>query len=289
MNTHTSNSQESRFSQYADAFEKDGVVILRGVLNDQDMDLIGKVFDQSIKGPSKERAFPEDDKIFVSMGNSPEDPIIERLMRNSVVADIAQGLFRGGGVWYWGEQAWLKEGGDARRTPWHQDRSYVPYSRGSYAVFWIPLESLAAENVLEVVRGSHKDTLYNGTRYELDDDTAPLFDEKHMPRLPDIESEREKWDIYSADMERGDILVFNGGCLHGGAPTRASQRRRTLSLRFLSDDVLYEPRPDFQDGPLAEIQAARRDAMTPGFDKLSPGDPVVHSNAYKKVRPWPAR
>ena len=221
-----------------------------------------------------------------SHGVSINNPTIARLIRESPIADIAWGLFRGQDVWYWSEQAWLKQGGYAPRTPWHQDTAYIPFAGPSFANLWIPLDSLPAENVLEVVRGSHRGTLYNGTTFERGNDTAPLFDERDRPRLPEIEAERERWDIFSTDLNRGDILVLHPGCLHGGAPTYPGQRRRAMSFRFFSNDVVYQPMPKFRGEDLAHTQEDRKDKLVPGMEKLSPGDPIYRTGAYRQIRPW---
>src|SRR5260370_17178352 len=81
-----------------------------------------------------------------------------------------------------------------------------------------------------------------GSRFDADDDTAPLYQDGTLPRLPNIEAERDRWDIVSWAVEPGDVLVFHPGMLHGGAPTLPSQRRRTLSLRFFGDDAIHAPR-----------------------------------------------
>jgi hypothetical protein len=58
--------------------------------------------------------------------------------------------------------------------------------------------------------------------------------------------------------------------LHGGAPTHAGQRRRTLTLRFFGDDAVYDQRP----GPAGP----RMD----GFHKgLKTGDAFRHPSFLK--------
>ena len=135
-------------------------------------------------------------------------------------------------------EAFLKEGGEARRTPWHQDASYTPYGGERLAIMWINFDPVAKEDSLEFVRGSHRGPLYNGPGFDPSDDTRPAFAASAMPRIPDIEQERLKWDIVSFAVEPGDVIVFHNRILHGGGATRPGLRRRTLSLRFFCDDVV---------------------------------------------------
>jgi ectoine hydroxylase-related dioxygenase (phytanoyl-CoA dioxygenase family) len=146
-------------------------------------------------------------------------------------------------VWFMYEQVFLKEGGESRRTPWHQDSSYLAVGGEHLAVAWITFDPVAREESLEFVKGSHRGPLYNGSRFELGDDTAPLYRGAALPRLPDIEAQRERFEIVSFAVAPGDVVLFHPAMLHGGAPTRPGQRRRTLTLRHFGPDARYEARP----------------------------------------------
>jgi ectoine hydroxylase-related dioxygenase (phytanoyl-CoA dioxygenase family) len=141
------------------------------------------------------------------------------------------------------EQVFLKEGNEARRTPWHQDASYLTVAGPDLAVAWITFDPLKAEDSLEFVPGSHKGTLFDGSRFDVNDDTAGLYPGDALPRLPDIEANRRDFRIVSWPIEPGDLVIFHTHTLHGGAPTRAGQRRRTLTLRFFGDRCFYDQRP----------------------------------------------
>jgi hypothetical protein len=163
-------------------------------------------------------------------------------------------------IWFMYEQVFLKEGGASRRTPWHQDSSYLAVAGDDLAVAWITFDRMAKEDSLEFVRGSHKGPLYNGSSFELDNDTAPLYPGDPLPRLPDIEAERARYDIVSFAVDPGDVVLFHPAMMHGGAPTRPGMRRRTLTLRYFGRDSYYDKRP-YPVGP----------RFTPGHE-LKQGD-----------------
>jgi ectoine hydroxylase-related dioxygenase (phytanoyl-CoA dioxygenase family) len=121
--------------------------------------------------------------------------------------------------WYLGEQ-FLKQGGSARRTPWHQDTSYLRMMGSQLVACWISLDPFPKKHCLEFVRGSHRGTLYNGSAFSADDDTAPLYRHSPLPRLPDIEADRAEWDIVSWDVAPGDLIFFH----LGGAARRRRHR-----------------------------------------------------------------
>ena len=47
--------------------------------------------------------------------------------------------------------------------------------------------------------------MYDGSRFDPNDDTAPIYGDGSLPRLPNIETERSRWDIVSWGVEPGDV------------------------------------------------------------------------------------
>lgn len=272
-------------------FRTDGVVRIKGVLDSETLRKAEEAYRWSLAHPGRGASTFVQEKprtFYQDLANPRALPAYRELLEESPVADIVADLWGAPDVWFMYEQVFLKESGESRRTPWHQDASYLPIAGDHLAVMWISFEPVAKDNSLEFVRGSHRGTLYDGSRFDPADDTAPLYGNGVLPRLPNIEAERNKWDIVSWAVEPGDILVFHPAMLHGGAPTHAGQRRRTLSLRFFGDDAVYTPRPI---GGLSEqrLDTADRDdspgsVFTRLHKTLSPGDPFRHPE-FPKLRP----
>ena len=274
-------------------FRESGVVFIEQALDADALRMAEAAFNWSLEHPSLGAAnFPSKDDaaavFYQDLANPDAVAAYRHMLEVSPAADIAAALWGAEDVWFMYEQVFLKQGGKSRRTPWHQDSSYLPVDGEQLAVMWIPFEQLAKENSLELVRRSHRGTLYNGSRFDMADDTAPIYPEQILPRLPNIEANRDRWNIVSWAMAPGDILVFHPAMLHGGAPTSPSQRRRTLSLRFFGVDAVYTPR--IADGMTpAELPRWDADAKSePVFTKLprslKPGDPFRHPD-FLKVRP----
>jgi ectoine hydroxylase-related dioxygenase (phytanoyl-CoA dioxygenase family) len=173
-------------------------------------------------------------------------------------------------VWFLGEELFVKSGGKSGRSPWHQDTAYLAATGAHLANIWISFESLPRENVLEIVRGSHRGVQYDGAAYvDPSDPTRPLWGDGTFPRLPDIEADRAKdpasWDVVSWALEPGDALVFHSGTLHGGAPvTPACPTRHTLVLRFFGDELFYRPLPSTKPDYPIDIREYDDRSMTPG-------------------------
>ena len=153
------------------------------------------------------------------------------------MAELITGLWDDPAIWFMYEQVFLKEGGENRRTPWHQDAPYLSVEGDHLAVVWISFDHVTKADSLEFVRGSHRATLFNTSAFDPNDETVPIYE--GLPRLPDIEADRSRFDIVSWAVEPGDVLVFHPAMLHGGAPTHPGGRRRTLTLRFFGRDAVY--------------------------------------------------
>ena len=273
-------------------FHDNGVVFIGGALDRDTMRMAEDAYNWSLAHPSPGAAnFKGKDSaaiFYQDLANPNALPAYRSMLEDSPIADIAGDLWDAPDVWFMYEQVFLKEGGESRRTPWHQDASYLPVDGSQIAVVWITFERVAKENSLELVRRSHRGILYNGSRFDPEDDTAPLYQEGTLPRLPNIEAERKKWDIVSWAVEPGDVLVFHPAMLHGGAPTNPSNRRRTLSLRFFGDDAIYTPRVAGRSAAtepaIPENPEAPRSVFAKLPERLSPGDPFRHPD-FLKVRP----
>jgi len=271
------------FAHHADAFERDGVVLVRSVLDERALNLLERAFEFKLadQGSATQELYPG---VLYSLGISVDQPPFEDILRDTPIADLVQGLFRGGDVWYHNEQLWLKRG-LGRRTPWHQDAGYERFEGSKIANLWIPLSDLPAENVLETIRGSHRGPLYNPPNYDPRDDTAPTYDDPRYPRMPDIEGNRDAWDIYCAAMQRGDILAFHHATLHGGAPVGREQTRRSFTFRFFGDDARHRSHGRRIGSETGSVEF-REENLAVGVQNLVPGEPLHHSPSFRQVRPW---
>jgi len=290
MSAMTSGAEQD-FTHYAPLFARDGVVLCKNALDDAELTLVEAAFNALLEQPRNTLFHlnaDDEGKTVEASEYSVDHPAIRDVMEKTVLPDLASQVFGGGPVWYVGEQLWMKRGGRVGRTIWHQDSAFEPYTGTKSLVLWIPLQPLAAENVLEVVRGSHAGVTYNAT-YATGkaDEHVGIYDEAMWdgPLLPDIEAERERWDIFAAPMALGDVLVFHENALHGGAPISAGQVRRTLSFRLAGDDVIYMPRPPTRTKELYEqVKRQQGEGFHRALTGLKPGDLLGHGPNVRRVR-----
>jgi ectoine hydroxylase-related dioxygenase (phytanoyl-CoA dioxygenase family) len=259
--------------QLREAYARDGVVKLPGALDAEQLAATLAAYDWSLanpgRGASKDRA--GEVTFYNDLFNPDALTGYRAMLETSPVADYVARLWDAADVWFFYEQVFLKEGGEVRRTPWHQDSSYLAIAGEHLAVVWIPFDGLSRADSLEFVRGSHHGVLYNGSSFKPGDDTAPLHPSSRLPRLPDIQADRSAWDIVSWAAEPGDVIVFHPAVLHGGAPTHPGMRRRTLTLRFFGDRAVYDPRDGGAGPPIKGFHQRMRAGepfRDPSFLKL---------------------
>jgi len=282
------NDAFARAAELRQRFREDGVVCIPRALDAATLALAEDCFEWTLHHPGPGAGavlLGTPGTFYQDQANPDAFPAYRHLLCDTPLADYAAGLFGCENVWLMYEQIWLKEGAATRRTPWHQDLPYLPATGEHMAVMWANLDPVAREHSLEFVVGSHRGPLYNPTAFNPDDVGANLFDPAEWPPLPDIDASPQDFPIVSFAIAPGDVVVFHPAMLHGGAPTPAGSRRRTLSLRFFGDDVWCAARP--HDG-MANIDGLKHDdggrhplkkmALAP------PGAPFRHPD-FPQLRP----
>lgn len=262
-------------------YKRDGVVILRQALHPEWLLAVelglGRIMGDG--GQTKHKFFEGLPGEFTeTIRNMEVAPELQRLVYDSPIADVIGALIESEEVWYYSDEFFVKEGGACRRTPWHQDTPYWPIAGNKIASMWISLDPLSKDECLEYAAGTHLGPMYDGFSPPdvATDPTLPHYGQD-LPRLPDIEAERDKWNIVSWDIEPGDVILAHPSVLHGGGQTSDSSKRRALTIRLYGDDIVFAERPPTR--PTVPL--------TPGLSlALKPGDPLRHPY-YPQVRPVP--
>ena len=103
------------------------------------------------------------------------------------------------------------------------------------------------------------------------------FPEGTLEELPDIEADRDAYDIRGWALEPGDAVFFHMLTAHHAYGVPGPNRRRAFSLRFLGDDATHAPRP-WRTSP-------QFDGLE---DELPSGAPMDHS-LFPVLREAPAQ
>ena len=255
------------------SFANDGAIAVRQMFDASQLERLRKAFDHGVAHPSpiSGHVFAgTDDEHFNDLSNFAHLERYLALVESFGLADFASALWASEHVWFLGEELFIKSGGRAGRSPWHQDTSYIAGDGPHMLNLWISFEPLPKANALEVVRGSHRGVTYDGSAYaDPNDPTRPVWGDGTFPRLPDIEAERAQdpaaWDVLSWELAPGDALAFHSGALHGGAPVGPEcPNRHTIVFRFYGDEFYYRPLPATKPDYPIDISLLDDRSQTPG-------------------------
>jgi ectoine hydroxylase-related dioxygenase (phytanoyl-CoA dioxygenase family) len=259
-------------AEQADAFARDGVLCVRQVLDAQELADAAAAIESVLADPgplTQVASSPEDPGAFSEdFCRWQQIPAIERLARQSRVPAIAAALMRTGQVRFYHDHVLVKEGGTRQRTPWHQDQPYYNVD-GPGVSAWIPVDQVPAAGCLEIVAGTHRGPWLMPRTFLLGE--AKWFPEGSLTEIPDIEADRNAFDIRRFDLEPGDAIFFDFLSVHGAPGFPYSGRRRVLSLRYLSAEARHAPRAWRTSPPFDGLDAE----LAPGTVMDHPLFPVV--------------
>ncbi len=277
-------TEDMSATELAQEYRDTGVVFIPDALTTMTMELALQAYEWSLSHPgpgASQLPAKGDGEFYQDLANPAALRAYAQLLQREDIRSWVSAVWNKPDVWFMYEQVFKKSGGSTRRTPWHQDTSYLPVTGDDLAVMWISFDPVSQAQALEFVPGSHRGVLYDGSSFDPADDTAPLYGDGSLPRLPDIEAAREQWPVVSWATEPGDVIVFHPAILHGGGDTGPGQQRRTLSLRFFGEDARAAERPGRRPvetaslhgehvHPLTRMRAAENGApfRDPAFPKL---------------------
>ncbi len=231
--------------ELAHAFERDGVVCLRGVLKPQEVQRLREGLDANLAAPSpraKVASRPDDPGLFIEdFCNWQENAAYREVITTSALAAVAARLTGSATVRLYHDHMLTKEAGTVQRTPWHQDQPYYNVEGCQNVSFWVPVDPVSRPATLEFVAGSHKGPWLMPRSFMTHE--AKWFPEGSLADLPDIEANRSAHNIVGWAVEPGDAIAFNMLTLHASAGVEPGRRRRVFSVRMLGDDMRHAPRP----------------------------------------------
>lgn len=138
------------------------------------------------------------------------------------------------------DQWLIKEPGTETPTPWHHDVPYWPVDGDMLSTLWLALDPVdLASGAVEYVKGSHR----WGQRYFPQTFSGMDGFTEDLPRIPDIDANRDDYDIVHFELEPGDCTAHHGLLVHSAPGNRRSDRRRRAYVtRWAGDDVTFDDR-----------------------------------------------
>ena len=244
-------------------FHQHGATVLRGVFADWVETLRAGVAVNMDDPDPNARIYRGENgggRFFVDYCNWDRIPQYRDFIFNSPAAEIGARLMSSNSVQLFHEHVLVKEAATGVPTPWHQDMPYYCVDGPKTLSLWIPLDEVPQETTLEFIAGSHKwGKYYRPQRF----DGSALNENDGLEDIPDINGNREDYDIIGWAVSPGDAIAFDYRTIHGApANTSRSTERRAFSLRLLGDGVRFARREGIVTSPpFEQIKLQHGDAL----------------------------
>ena len=244
-------------------YQEKGVVVLRNIIDKYWLDRLSAGIKKNFSYPSKYKCVYEKNEgkelFYDDYCNWQKILEYKDFLFNSGIANIASKLMNSKKVNLFHEHVLIKEPGAKKKTPWHQDQSYYCVEGMQNVSFWIPLDKILKKTSPEFIVNSHKwtkkflPTKFIGENYTQKD--------MEFEKIPDIENNREKYNICSYSLVPGDIIAFNFATVHGAPGNKSNNQRRAFSARFTGDDARYIKRKGQMSPPFSEVKLKNGDKL----------------------------
>lgn len=258
------------------AYERDGATVLRNVVPlawiERMRTAIDRILNASEPGPLAYEYTAEEapGRYYGDFFLWRRDEDFRAFMAESPLPELASQILSSATVRFFYDQLLVKEPGTAEETPWHHDLPYWPLRGTQIVSVWVPFDRATKESgVVSYVAGSHRwGRLFAPAAFKADSGFADTYAKAGLEPLPDLSHVHEDHEVLCWELEPGDVLIHHPLTLHYAAGNSTAQvRRRSLALRYLGDDAVYDGRPGtFMENP--RVRAALPDLA------LADGDPI---------------
>jgi len=222
-----------------ETYNRDGVVCIRKVLNEEWVDALLRKAREIIVEKKDVGLLPKIPGRYMARCI----PEYRKLMFEGPVAEAAGKVLQSKEIRFFFDEFFAKPPQSDAATLWHCDRMAYPVEGKMVPSLWIPLTPIVEENCLEVLAGTQIDDVPywlfspNARKMIKPDDRVPH---------PEIESRRgeEGLRFLKWQMDPGDMLIVHPWVLHYSAGNPTDDWRVAISERVFGDDIRWAPRPD---------------------------------------------
>ena len=248
-----------------DEFERKGAVCLRGVFSQSWLNKLAQGVEKNFADPGPDNTvYTKADQpggFYDDYCNWQRIDEYRDFIMNSPAAEIAARLMQSKTSRIYHDHVIVKEPGTREVTPWHHDLTYYGVDGNQLCSIWLPLDEVPKTACPEFVAGSHAGGVLYYPRLFIDHKNY-AENQEGFETLPDIDAQRDNYDLLSWDLQLGDCIVFHMRTIHGApATTSLKSRRRGFSTRWLGDDARFTSRPWKTSPPFREVDLRPGDAM----------------------------
>jgi ectoine hydroxylase-related dioxygenase (phytanoyl-CoA dioxygenase family) len=214
-----------------EAFERDGVVAVRGLLADWIeplRDAIPELLETSYD-PIKKRGYDSDIVIRANDSMWRRCEAFARFLFHSQVGEVAAAVMRSSRAQVYEDLLLYREANGPGEVSWHRDAPHWPLSGNQLSSIWFSLEEVTSDTgAMRFITGSHRDSdeLVGLARHSAAETTS-----------------FEGRPITVVEAEPGDVTVFHPRAIHTAYGSSPDRVRRSFTIRFTGDDIRFRPLP----------------------------------------------
>ncbi len=204
-------------------YHKDGYVLVREMLNQEEISLLGAAArqDRALDEHSYGKADGEGGTVRLSLWNHPTDTIYGMVARSESIVNSAEKIL-GGEVYHYHSKMIMKDAKVGGAWAWHQDYGYWYQNGVLFPLLtsaYIAVDRATKENgCLQVIRGSH----------ELGRIDHGLTGEQAGADQDRVNEVLKRLDLVYLEMEPGDTLFFHANLLHRSDQNRSEHPRWSM-------------------------------------------------------------
>jgi ectoine hydroxylase-related dioxygenase (phytanoyl-CoA dioxygenase family) len=223
------------------AFERDGAVMVRGVLDAGWLARLEALVEDLRPGARSMSRYEADrndgyaraaeDATFLAESNWRRHETARALVFDSPLPRIAAEGLRSRELRVYEDLMMYRRAGSETPTVWHQDSPLRPLKGAQMASIWFSLDPMTpATGALRFVAGSHRGPAY----------------EQYMPEPARAALPADAFTDLAGplpDMQPGDVILFSPKAIHATYGSHSDRPKRSFSIRYMGDDIRWRVTP----------------------------------------------
>jgi ectoine hydroxylase-related dioxygenase (phytanoyl-CoA dioxygenase family) len=229
------------------AYEQAGAIVVRGLIGPAWIaalrgsygDMAASAYAPFVKGGKAE---PGMRQLIQRHAMWAEDEAFRAFLFESPIARAAARLMRSASARLYEDILITEPAGGRAELSYHQDEPTWPVIGRQLSSVWFSLEPVGTESgALRFVSGSHRGPMYHPKYVKPDEagDDVRFWD---GGAFPEIDEDGRDWTIILTEAEPGDAVIFHPRAIHSAYGSSADHARRSFTIRFLGDDVRWQPK-----------------------------------------------
>ena len=226
-------------SEHIEAYRRDGVVLLKGLLDADWVLRMQEAIDRVSADPGRFGLLGPSNGPMISVCYvARQDPDFEAFVRESPIAEATGRVIGSDFIRLYHDHLFVKPAQSPSIMPWHCDETAWPVTGEMAPNIWTAFSPVNAENGrIEYIGGWHRHCVDNGLTFGFRPDQG-------VGLCPNFETERDNPDFpfrfIAFDMEPGDAVIFHPHTPHFSKGNDSPSLSRVgLAVRLFGQDVRW--------------------------------------------------